>query len=35
LMQSKILEKERGNPLLKSCEELLRIIGSIQKTMRE
>jgi four helix bundle protein len=35
LMQSKILEKERGKPLLKSCEELLRIIGSIQKTMRE
>lgn len=35
LMQTKILEEERGKPLLKSCEELLRLIGSIQKTIRE
>ena len=35
LMRTNILEEERGKPLLKSCEELLRLIGSIQKTIRE
>lgn len=35
LMKTKIIEEQRGKPLLKSCEELLRIIGSIQKTIRE
>jgi len=34
LMDSKIIEKSIANKLLENVEELLKIIGSIQKTMK-
>lgn len=34
LTDTNYLEKERSKTLINDCEELLRIIGSIQKTIR-
>ncbi len=33
LIESKYIDLEKGNSLLIGCEELLKIIGSIQKTV--
>lgn len=34
LTDTNYLEKEKSKPIINDCEELLRIIGSIQKTIR-
>lgn len=35
LAQSGSLEHDRSGPLIDQCEELLRIIGSIQRTLKQ
>lgn len=34
LRETTIIEKESANPLLADCEELLRILGAIQNTLK-